>query len=110
MKFYHTTSKYNRDSILKNGLMSSMSSAAPVDDGGTGGVFFCTKLPQPSSAFDTWEADLTDFNVEPDDTTDISGAPEFNGDTWWVVWGKTIPPERLKLVHNEKHESVNPRE
>ena len=98
-KYYHSTDVSNRKSILKSGLLASKSDAAGL--GGFGGVFFHTKLTPESRYTDTWEADLTGYDIEPDETTDISGNPEYDGDSWWVVY-KDVPPERLKLVTQGK--------
>ncbi len=94
-KYYHSTDVSNRESILKHGLSPSFADAGD-------GIFFHTKLTKESRYTDTWCVDLTGFEIEPDDTTDISDNPEYEGDSWWVVWGKTIPPDRLTLVQKGK--------
>jgi GNAT superfamily N-acetyltransferase len=90
-KYYHSTDVSNRESVLEHGLTRRFAEAGD-------GIFFHTLLTPESRYTDTWEADLTGYNVEPDETTDISDNPEYEGDSWWVVWGQDIPPERLKLV------------
>ena len=93
--YYHDSDVMNRESIMKHGLSTEFALAAHD------GIFFHTKLTQESRYTDVWEADLTGYDVEPDETTDIADNPEYEGDSWWVVW-QTIPPERLKLVKSGK--------
>jgi len=98
-RYYHDTDVSNRESVLKNGLLTSMSDSAR--QGGYGSIFFHTKLTGESRYTDVWEADLAGYDIEPDTTTDISGNPEYEGDSWWVVY-QDVPSERLKLVRKGK--------
>jgi hypothetical protein len=95
LRYYHDTDVSNRESILKYGLSTKFCVAA------YDGIFFHTKLTDEGPYTDTWEADLTGYEVEEDTTTDPSRNPDYDGDSWWVVW-ETIPPERLKLVRKGK--------
>lgn len=54
MKIYHHSSRTNRDSILKLGLLCACSEAAQM--GGHGCLFFTTN-PRPTSHIDCWEID-----------------------------------------------------
>jgi hypothetical protein len=95
MKLYHSTATENRGSILKRGLALRIAN----DDGTeqlsiTGGIFFCSKQPEPSEYIDIWEVDTTGLLVIEDDT-DVPFDPE---DTWWVAYCQPIGPERLTLL------------
>lgn len=92
---YHGSSPENRQSILQHGLLASKSDAAQL--GGHGVLFFDDKL-DTQKGIDEWEVNVEGLDLEPDDTTDISNNPDWEGHTWWAYYGD-IPPERLKLIH-----------
>jgi hypothetical protein len=88
---YHLSPSEKRLSILRLGLLARLSQAAE------NAVFF-DSLPTFQPGFDTWQVDVRGLAIEPDDTTDFSGTPEFKGHEWWVLYGADVPPERLTLI------------
>ena len=95
MKLYHATATENRLSILGKGLVLSITNADGTEQLSiTGGIFFCSKQPEPSEFIDIWEVDTTGLLVIEDDT-DLPFDPE---DTWWVAYCQSIGPERLTLL------------
>ena len=100
---YHNSPPENRESILREGLRHSYSEAAGAaedagDDPAMGRGIFLDTVPSRSGNIDTWRVDVSGLELERDDTTDISGTPEYDGHEWWVTYGDDIPPSRLKLM------------
>ena len=102
---YHNAPTEARESIREKGLLVFMSDAAQAarernePEKGLGGIFFDT-VPTTAGRFDTWQVDVSGLDIEPDETTDISGiGGEWEGHEWWVLWGENVLPNRLKLFH-----------
>jgi hypothetical protein len=82
---YHYTSRDNRDSIMRHGLLA--------DKSHTGGpeIYLASKLTNETQS-DVWEVDARGLDIHPD-----FQVPEDNSDDWWVTYDD-ITPNRLKLV------------
>lgn len=95
-KLYHSTSKENRESIQKHGLLLNPEGGEETS-GCTGGFFFSSKQPLPSEHIDVWEVNAAGLRLQMDDTD----MPLEHDDTWWVLYGHSlIEPWRLTLLPN----------
>jgi GNAT superfamily N-acetyltransferase len=104
---YHTTSRENRESILRDGLQRKHSRRwyrFSTDTEGHQGVWLQTQAPTAAeldiSHADTWRVDVRDIRLQLDDTIetqeDVAGYDE--GNRWWVTYDQDISPSRLKLL------------
>jgi hypothetical protein len=98
---YHHTTISNRDGILRDGLLQSMSDAARLAtemgmEGGSG-IYFCEMRPEDDPRCDVWKVDVRGLVLAPDETTD----PSDPDDVWWVHHAADVPAWRMELLEPE---------
>lgn len=88
MSLYHASPRSNRESILQQGLLTSL------DRTGYGAVFLTDKRRPSDDQFDIWLVECPGLEIEPDD---VAGQDEAEYGRWWMSF-ENIPVACLTRV------------